>query len=94
MRLWQSGGIRADELWTFAYDDGKKQCLPMPVEEAPIHASLSDSIWERKYSIITRIYGFPPDGFEARTTPRSEAFWRFTDPAEAERWAEHRGGSA
>lgn len=94
VELWLSGSIRADELWTFAYEDGKKQYLPRPVEDAPIHAELPESVWERKYSLITRTYGFPTDGFEARTTPRSEAFWRFTDPAEAEHWAEQRGGRA
>jgi LmbE family N-acetylglucosaminyl deacetylase len=94
IELWQAGRIRATELWTFAYEDGKKQYLPRPVEDAAIHAGLPESIWERKYSIITDIYGFPSDGFEARTTPRSEAFRRFKDPAEASRWAELRGGRA
>jgi hypothetical protein len=34
-------------------------------------------IWQKKYDIITRIYGFAEDSFEAKTTPRLEAFWRF-----------------
>ncbi len=90
--LWQAGRIAADELWTFAYEDGGKQYLPRPVESAAIQVRLPGPLWERKYAIIARIYGFPVDGFEARTTPHAEAFWRFTDRDEAARWAEQGGG--
>ena len=34
-------------------------------------------IWQKKYSIITEVYGFGADSFEARTTPHQEAFWIF-----------------
>ena len=36
-----------------------------------------EEIWRQKYDIITGIYGFNKDSFEAKTTPREEAFWRF-----------------
>lgn len=90
--LWQGGGLQASELWTFAYEDGGRQYLPRPMAGAALRAELPEAIWKRKYEIITRIYGLPADGFEARTTPRAEAFWRFTRPDEAQRWAEKRGG--
>jgi hypothetical protein len=38
---------------------------------------LPEDIWQKKYGIVTDIYGFAPDSFEARTTPREEAFWNF-----------------
>lgn len=89
--LWNAGRISAGELWTFAYEDGGKAYLPRPIETAPLYRPLPESIWQRKYAIITGVYGFPPDGFEARTTPRAEAFWQFADPSTAKSWLD-RGG--
>ncbi len=86
--LWYKGKISADELWTFAYEDGGKQYLPRPIKTATVYRILPEIIWRKKYDIITSIYGFPKNGFEAETTPRAEAFWQFTDRAEARRWLE------
>jgi LmbE family N-acetylglucosaminyl deacetylase len=86
LNLWVSEKVRAGELWTFAYEDGGKAYLPRPVEMAPGYRRLPKRIWQRKYSIITRTYGFGKDGFEAGTTPRAESFWQFRDPFEAEKW--------
>jgi len=44
---------------------------------------LPNRIWQRKFDIITEIYGFEKDSWEAETTPKAEAFWKFTDPEEA-----------
>ena len=90
--LWESGRLSADELWTFAYEDGGKRYLPRAIDRATVRTELPEPLWQRKFNIITRIYGFPLDGFEARTTPRAEAFWRFTDRGEARRWLERGGG--
>ncbi len=92
--LWRAGRIAADELWLFAYEDGGKQYFPRPRRDASIHNVLPDPIWQRKYEIVTLTYGFPPDGFEAQTTPRAEAFWRFTDPADAWAWLQEAGTSS
>jgi LmbE family N-acetylglucosaminyl deacetylase len=88
--LWQKGKISADELWAFAYEDGGKQYLPRPIKTAMVYRALPETIWRKKYDIITTLYGFQEDGFEARTTPRAEAFWQFTNPLEARRWLENR----
>ena len=32
----------------------------------------------KKYDLITNTYGFSADSWEARTTPKTEAFWTFT----------------
>lgn len=90
-RLWNAGEISASELWTFAYEDGNKAYYPRPVESAPVFLTLSNLIWIRKYRIITEIYGFGKDGWEARTTPLKEAFWQFSNPAEARKWLDHGG---
>jgi len=80
IKLWHTGKISANELWTFAYEDGNKEYYPRPLENAPIYRLLTKRMWLRKYSIITETYGFEKNSWEAKTTPRSEAFWQFTDP--------------
>lgn len=84
--LWHKRKIRANELWTFAYEDGGKQYRPRPIKTATIYRALSEVIWRKKYEIITTIYGFSPNGFEAETTPRAEAFWQFMDSVKAKQW--------
>jgi hypothetical protein len=74
MALWKSEKLFSKEIWRFAYEDGNGKYLPRPVDEADIKIELPDEIWARKYDIITKIYGFSPDSFEAKTTPRQEAF--------------------
>jgi LmbE family N-acetylglucosaminyl deacetylase len=84
--LWHLGKISTSELWTFAYQDRGKQYLPRPIKTAHIFRSLPEKIWQKKYSIITSIYGFEKNGFEAETTPRAEAFWKFTNSLDAQQW--------
>jgi len=75
--LWQSGRLDAKHLWMFAYEDGQRKYLPRPIENADLQIDLPPEVWQRKYELMTKIYGFGPDTFEAKTTPRREAFWRF-----------------
>ena len=81
IRLWQKGKIFTDELWTFAYEDGDKKYYPRPVKTASFFHLLPERIWQKKYNIITKIYGFEKTSFEAETTPRAESFRQFTNPA-------------
>ena len=78
MKLWKAGKISADELWTFAYEDGDKEYYPRPIENATFYRVLTKRIWLKKYNIITETYGFKKTSFEAETTPRAESFWQFT----------------
>lgn len=75
--LWLNEEISADTLRTFAYEDGNKLYLPRAVENATIFKRLSKKIWTQKYNLITKTYGFENDSWEAKTTPRAEAFWEF-----------------
>jgi len=84
--LWHLGRISADELWIFAYEDGGRQYLPRPIKTAHIYNILPEKIWQKKYNIITSTYGFEKDGFEAKTTPQAEAFWKFTNSLDALQW--------
>jgi LmbE family N-acetylglucosaminyl deacetylase len=91
IKLWLADKIPARELWTFAYEDGKGEYYPRPVEKAAIYRTLTKRIWLRKYNIITETYGFEKDSFEAETTPRAESFWQFTDPYDAKKWFNNEG---
>lgn len=84
--LWEQGRIAARELWMFAYEDGGRAYLPKADERAHERVELPRPIWERKYELITALYGFAPDSWEARATPRIEAFRRFGSPQEARQW--------
>jgi len=77
LELWRSGKIMAEEVWSFAYEDGDKSYLPRPRADADLTIELPEEIWQRKYEIITQTYGFGADSFEARTTPKQEAFQCF-----------------
>jgi LmbE family N-acetylglucosaminyl deacetylase len=80
--LCESGKIPASELWTFAYEDGNKNYYPLAVQNAAIYTTLSRTIWQKKYRLITETYGFEKDSWEAKTTPLAEAFWKFPYPSE------------
>jgi hypothetical protein len=86
IRLWHTGKISTNELWTFAYEDNNKEYLPKPVKTAAIYKELTNRVWQRKYSIITETYGYKKDSWEAETTPKTEAFYPFTDPDDAKKW--------
>lgn len=83
IKLWKSGKLRANELWTFAYEDGNRGYYPRAKISADLYHELSAATWQKKYNIITGIYGFDPESWEARTTPKCEAFQQFTSAEEA-----------
>jgi LmbE family N-acetylglucosaminyl deacetylase len=76
--LWESGKLFAKELWNFAYEDGGGKYPPRPIDKADLKVKLPDEIRVRKYEIVTKVYGFKQDSFEAKTTPKEEAFWCFS----------------
>jgi hypothetical protein len=89
--LWQSGRLKASHLWFFAYEDSRRAHLPRAAAAAQRKVELTQQIWRRKYRIITALYGFPEEGFEARTTPKTEAFWCFREKGELDRWIKKGG---
>jgi hypothetical protein len=86
LRLWLAGQITAPELWLFAYEDGRGNHLPKAIAAADIGLELPLAIWQQKSSVVTDIYGFAPDSWEARVTPRREAFFRVRTEVEASAW--------
>jgi LmbE family N-acetylglucosaminyl deacetylase len=83
INLWHAGKISANELWIFAYEDGQQDQFPHPVKEASVFRTLPNPVWRTKYNIITKIYDFKEDSWEAETTPKAEAFWQFLNQSEA-----------
>jgi len=77
LALRKTGELSTGQVWTFAYEDGGGKYLPRAVRDADLRVRLPEGIWQKKYEIITEVYGFTPESFEARTTPREEAFWCF-----------------
>jgi LmbE family N-acetylglucosaminyl deacetylase len=75
INLWRYKKLCSKELWLFAYEDGNKAYLPKADSNAHKIIKIPRKIWQAKYYIITEIYGFAKDSFEARTTPVEEAFW-------------------
>lgn len=90
MNLWQAGAISAKELWLFAYEDDGGQHLPRAIETAHHIEVFPETIRQEKYRLITEVYGFSPESWEARTTPPREAFWRFESPTALSLWLEER----
>ena len=88
--LWADGALSAEAVWMFGFEDGGGAYLPRAQAEATRQESFSEEIWRRKYRLMTEDYGFAPESWEARATPRSEAFWCFHDAQAACRWVERR----
>ena len=82
VELWRSGRLDTRRLWLFAYEDGDRAYLPRVRQDADRREVLTDGVWLEKRRMITDLYGFGPESWEARTTPREEGFWCF-DSAEA-----------
>ena len=77
MSLWENERLFAKEIRRFAYEDGDGKYFPKPAQNADLKIRLPNEIWQQKHNIITKIYGFAPNSFEARVTPRKEAFRYF-----------------
>jgi LmbE family N-acetylglucosaminyl deacetylase len=89
--LWAQREIHSHEMWMFAYQDsgrGGKGDPPAPIATAHQSLVLTEHIWLKKYQVITGIYGFTPESYEAEIVQRKEAFWCFTNPVEYEGWLE------
>jgi LmbE family N-acetylglucosaminyl deacetylase len=91
IKLWSIGKIVTNKLWTFAFEDGGKKYFPRPIENAPLYYKLTVNTWQKKYELMTKQYGYKKNSWEAETTPKAEAFWEFSDPADAMKWLDRRG---
>jgi LmbE family N-acetylglucosaminyl deacetylase len=83
VELWRSGIIDTSRLWLFAYEDGERAYLPRVRADADRREVLREEIWIEKHRLITDLYGFGAESWEAQTTPREEGFWCFDSPQAA-----------
>ena len=83
VELWRSGIIDTSRLWMFAYEDGDRAYLPRVRADADRREVLREEIWIEKHRLITDLYGFGAESWEAQTTPREEGFWCFDSPQAA-----------
>ena len=74
IELWRSGSVDTKRLWLFAYEDGGRAYLPRVRDDADRRDVLTNEVWLEKYRLVTEIYGFGRDSWEAQTTPREEGF--------------------
>jgi len=81
--LWTQGILSTRALWLFAYEDGGQTYLPRAEGDADLRLVLPDPVWAEKRSLISDVYNYGADTWEARTTPHEEAFHRFTTPEAA-----------
>ena len=87
--LWRASRIETGRLWLFAYEDGDRAYLPRARSDADRRDVLREQIWHEKYRLIEEVYGFGPNTWEARATPREEAFWCFDSPQSLRQRAAH-----
>jgi LmbE family N-acetylglucosaminyl deacetylase len=75
VELWRSHSIDIESLWLFAYEDGERAYLPRVRGDADRRDILTDDVWLQKHKLITDVYGYGADSWEAQSTPREEGFW-------------------
>ncbi|QJB33102.1 PIG-L family deacetylase [Chitinophaga oryzae] len=85
-QLWQDRRLSSPELWFFAYQDDNRSHFPLADPTADFYLSLPAGIYQQKKALITDIYGFSQDSWEAKITPSAEAFRTFSTVAEAAQW--------
>jgi LmbE family N-acetylglucosaminyl deacetylase len=83
IELWRAAHIDSKRLWLFAYEDGERAYLPRVRTDADRRDILAESVWLEKHRLITDVYGYRADSWEAQTTPREEGFWCFDSPQAA-----------
>lgn len=82
--LWTDRQLEVGRMMLFAYDDQAGARLPRAKTNADESLALDAETLSRKRHIITNIYGFDQQSWEARTTPEVEAFNVFTERSQAE----------
>ncbi len=81
--LWHMEKILTRELWTFAYEDEGGKKYPAAITSADLYYRWPDAVRKKKNKIITKIYGFAGNSFEANAAADCEAFWQFRNPDHA-----------
>lgn len=81
--LWLAGQLESQELKLFAYEDQGRTTLPRVRLDADQRNALDAQTFARKQHIITNLYGFGVESWEARAVPATEGFYCATTAARA-----------
>ena len=68
------GDLWCQALWSFAYDFDNRRRACRPAHNADVRFRLTPELLARKQELITAVYGYAPDSFEARGCISPEAF--------------------
>ncbi|MHC4132633.1 MAG: hypothetical protein ACYSSP_12760 [Planctomycetota bacterium] len=71
----RTGQLIAKQILQFAYDKKPESPLINPVAEADIIVDLDKEIFDKKFRIITDIYGYSQDTTEIKSLSSEETFW-------------------
>ena len=82
LALWADGRIKTREMKLFAYQDQGGGTLPQVSADADERKTPGAGTFARKYHLITEIYGFEKQSWEARATPATEGFYRLGTPSQ------------
>lgn len=82
LSLWTDRLLKTREMKLFAYQDQNGETLPQVSADANEQHTLADETFSRKHHIVTDIYGFKKQSWEARATPTTEGFYRFETPSD------------
>jgi LmbE family N-acetylglucosaminyl deacetylase len=77
--LCREGLLKCQDRWQFAYEDGGGAFLPRAAAAASLRFELSPTLRAEKAALVTDLYGFSSESWEARAIPWVEAFWT-SDP--------------
>lgn len=76
IHLWLRKKIPASDVWLFAFEDGQRAYAPKAIKNADLFIQLDPLIFSLKYSLITAVYGFDVNSWEATIISDKEAFWQ------------------
>ena len=75
LALTRTGRLIAKQIWQFAYEKNRHDSSIVPAREADIYIGLAEDIRQKKYDILTNVYGYTAEDIKTKTAPNDESFW-------------------
>ncbi len=75
LALTRTGRLIAKQVWQFAYERKWQGSSIVSASRADICIGLSEDIQQKKYDILTNIYGYAAEDIETKIVPDEETFW-------------------
>ncbi|MHC4265032.1 MAG: hypothetical protein ACYSUK_03765 [Planctomycetota bacterium] len=71
----RTGQLMAKQILQFACEKKEESPLVTPVQEADVLIELDEEIMEKKFRIVTDVYGYSQDTIEVKSLSDKETFW-------------------